>query len=245
VSEAAVAGDFDIEKVTFQDRTREVLVSRNAGPPVIILHEIFGMTESVLAAKAMSYVSENLVRSTFQQFISTFEYYFFDLLRLENATTLLEVGAGTGVMGRWYADQGLRVTATDLAPVMIQHCRDKGLEAYEMDFLSLKFDEPFDAVFGMNCLLHVPRAELRASLASISACLKPGGVAYLGQYGGIDREGPWVGDSYEPKRFFSYSSDEAMQAAAAEFFENVDFRTIAVNHYDEAHYQALTLRRRT
>lgn len=167
------------------------------------------------------------------------------LLRAEGASTLLEVGAGTGVMGRWFADQGLRVVATDLSPVMVEHCRAKGLEAYETAFADLSFEQPFDAVFGMNCLLHVPRMELQTSLESIRACLKPGGVAYLGMYGGIDREGPWDEDSCEPKRFFSYSTDEAIQQAMSEVFEILDFRTIAVNHNDPTHYQALTLRRAT
>lgn len=165
------------------------------------------------------------------------------LLLAEGAGTLLEVGAGTGVMGRWFADRGLRIVATDLSPVMVEHCRAKGLEAYEMAFLDLKFDKPFDAVFGMNCLLHVPRSELAAALIAIRECLKPGGVAYLGMYGGIDREGPWEGDTYEPKRFFSYSTDEAIQRAMSEVFEIIDFRTMAAERDTHTHYQALTLRR--
>jgi cyclopropane fatty-acyl-phospholipid synthase-like methyltransferase len=169
---------------------------------------------------------------------------FLELLHAENAATLLEVGAGTGVHGRWFADQGLRVVATDLSPVMAQHCRAKGLEAYEMDFLSLQFNEPFDAIFAMNCLLHVPPSELRDSLAAISRCIKSGGIAYLGQYGGIDREGPWPDDQYEPKRFFSYSTDEAMTAALEEFFDVVDFRTIPQQYDDPTHFQAFTLRLR-
>lgn len=168
---------------------------------------------------------------------------YLELLRAENATTLLEVGAGTGVHGAWFAEQGLKVVATDLSPVLVEHCRARGLGAYEMDFLSLRFDEPFDAVFGMNCLLHVPRSELRASLESIANCLNPGGVAYLGQYGGIDREGSWEDDHYEPKRFFAYSTDEAIQAAATEVFEVLDFRSFTVSHDDITHYQAMTLRR--
>src|SRR5688572_14225839 len=72
---------------------------------------------------------------------------YLELLKDEGARTLLEVGAGTGVMGAWFAAQGLKVVATDLSPVMVEHCRAKGFEAYEMEFLTLKFDEPFDAVF--------------------------------------------------------------------------------------------------
>jgi 2-polyprenyl-3-methyl-5-hydroxy-6-metoxy-1,4-benzoquinol methylase len=89
---------------------------------------------------------------------------YLEVLRAEGAKTLLEVGAGPGIMSAWFAEQGLKVVATDLSPVMVEHCRAKGLEAYEMEFLNLKFDEPFDAAFGMNCLLHVPRSELRTSL---------------------------------------------------------------------------------
>jgi len=168
---------------------------------------------------------------------------FLALLRAERATTLLEVGAGTGVHGAWFAEQGLRVVATDLSPAMAEHCRAKGLEAYEMDLLSLRFDEPFDAVFGMNCLLHVPRAALPDTLQVIAACIKPGGLAYLGQYGGIDREGPWDGDSYRPPRFFSYLTDEAMLQEMKAVFEVLRFLAVALPQPDEHHFQSFTLRR--
>lgn len=38
--------------------------------------------EAQLAAKARDYVAEDLAAATFQQFVSIFEYFFFDLLRL-------------------------------------------------------------------------------------------------------------------------------------------------------------------
>lgn len=38
--------------------------------------------EAQLAAKARDYVAEDLAEATFQQFVSIFEYFFFDLLRL-------------------------------------------------------------------------------------------------------------------------------------------------------------------
>lgn len=168
---------------------------------------------------------------------------FLALLQHEGAKSLLEVGAGTGVHGRWFADQGLRVVATDLSPRMVENCRAKGLDAYEMDFLSLKFADPFDAVFGMNCLLHVPRPELREVLESIRACLRPGGLGFLGQYGGIDRAGVWDGDSYQPKRYFSYLSDEAMQAQMGAVFDVIDFRSFEHEPGDEHRFQAFTIRR--
>ena len=39
-------------------------------------------TQADLAGKSNAYVAEQLAEATFQQFISTFEYYFFDLVRL-------------------------------------------------------------------------------------------------------------------------------------------------------------------
>lgn len=41
-----------------------------------------GTTQALLASKAKGYVTEQLAEATFQQFISIFESYFFDLLRL-------------------------------------------------------------------------------------------------------------------------------------------------------------------
>jgi dienelactone hydrolase len=40
--------DFDITPMSFRDRTRDVLVAKAAGRPVILLHEIFGMRPTVV-----------------------------------------------------------------------------------------------------------------------------------------------------------------------------------------------------
>jgi SAM-dependent methyltransferase len=82
---------------------------------------------------------------------------FRDLLREIGAANLLEIGAGHGVSGRYFADQGLDVVCVDLSPELVERCRAKGLCARVMDFGTLEFPAgSFDAVFGMNCLLHVP-----------------------------------------------------------------------------------------
>src|SRR5687767_2691104 len=82
---------------------------------------------------------------------------FLALLQQEGRHSLLEVGAGTGVHGQFFQEQGLEVVCTDLAPEHVRICREKGLTAHVMDFLSLDFGgRTFDAVFAMNCLLHVP-----------------------------------------------------------------------------------------
>ena len=165
-------------------------------------------------------------------------------LQQANCTRMLEIGAGTGQDSVFFASHGLEVVATDLSAAMVARCRDKGLDARVMDFSQLDFPAgSFDAVHAMNCLLHVPNAELRAVLASISRVLRPGGLFFLGVYGGNDRaeEGPAESDDHVPARFFSWRTDEQIVEFASESFDIVDFHTAqAGTHY---RFQSLTLRR--
>jgi SAM-dependent methyltransferase len=167
---------------------------------------------------------------------------FLTLLQQEGKQSLLEIGAGTGACSKFFQDGGLEVIATDLSPENVKRCREKGLTAYEMDFFHLDFPpRSFDAVHALNCLLHVPKKDLPEVLQAIRALLKPGGLFYLGVYGGKDSEGVYPEDHYEPNRFFSFLSDEQLEAVATKFFEMVDFRQIPLKE-DEFHFQALILR---
>jgi SAM-dependent methyltransferase len=168
---------------------------------------------------------------------------FLALLQEEGKQSLLEIGAGTGACSKFFQDGGLEVIATDLSSENVKRCREKGLTAYEMDFFHLDFPlRSFDAVHALNCLLHVPKKDLPEVLRAIRALLKPGGLFYLGVYGGKESEGFYPEDHYEPKRFFSFLSDEQLEAVATKFFELVDFRRISLEE-DEFHFQALILRR--
>ena len=112
---------------------------------------------------------------------------------------LLEIGAGPGHDSAFFAGHGLQVVATDLSPAMVGFCRSKGLDAHVMDFLHLDFPAgSFDAVYALNCLLHVPNADLPEVLAAIRAVLRPGGWLFLGVYGGNGGEGPSRNDLHEP-----------------------------------------------
>jgi SAM-dependent methyltransferase len=154
---------------------------------------------------------------------------------------LLEIGAGPGHDSAFFAGHGLQVVATDLSPAMVGFCRQKGLDAHVMDFLHLDFPAgSFDAVYALNCLLHVPNADLPEVLAAIRAVLRPGGWLYLGVYGGNGEEGPASDDRHEPARFFSWRTDEQIRAFAARYFSLVDFHIIEPG---ELHFQSLTMRR--
>ncbi|GIF42481.1 methyltransferase family protein [Actinoplanes xinjiangensis] len=162
--------------------------------------------------------------------------------RLAPGVRLLEVGAGTGQDSLFFQQQGLSVVAVDLSPVMVGHCRDKGVEAHVMDFLHLDFPAgSFDAVFAMNCLLHVPNRDLPAVLAAIRALLRPGGLLFVGVYGGAESaEGPIEGDQHVPPRFFSRRTDEQLAGFATDAgFDVVDFHPVDTGR--GFRFQSLTL----
>lgn len=173
--------------------------------------------------------------------------HFLSLLRQEQKLTLLEIGAGTGSDSLYFQEQGLAVTCVDLSPEMVSMCRKKGLQAYEMDVCHLQFAHTsFDAIYSLNCLLHLPLAQLPAALAGISAVLKPMGLFYLGVYGGYQHEGIWENDPYEPQRFFAFQTDKGLKQEVTKVFDLVSFRVIA---YDEGesglHFQSCILRKRS
>jgi SAM-dependent methyltransferase len=168
---------------------------------------------------------------------------FGDRLRDEGRTRLLEVGAGTGQDALYFQQQGFDVVAVDLSPGMVARCRDKGLDARVMDIA--RPDLPpasFDAVHAMNCLLHVPNADLPAVLTAIRDLLRPGGLFYFGQYGGFGGEGVAEKDDHDPPRFFAWRTAEELRRYARDGFDVVDYRPIPV--FDGGVFHSLTLRRR-
>jgi SAM-dependent methyltransferase len=163
-------------------------------------------------------------------------------LRDKGCQRLLELGAGTGQDSVFFAGHGLQVVATDLSPKMVACCREKGLDARVMDLLHLDFPaESFDAVYALNCLLHVPNADLPAAGEVIASVLRPGGLFFLGVYGhDVAEEGPFEDGIHHPPRFFSWRTDEQIQQFARRRFDIVDFHVVAP---ERQHFQSLTLRR--
>ena len=166
------------------------------------------------------------------------------LLQQEGKTSLLEIGAGTGRDGLFFQEQGMHVICTDLSPAMVELCREKGLQAYVMDFLNLDFpSDSFDAIYALNCLLHVPTRDLPTILQKLRELLRPGGLFFLGVYGGFEEEGPHDEDWHDPPRFFAHHTDEFMQQATSPYFDLVSFKAIPIEDRPW-HFQAMTLRRK-
>ena len=167
--------------------------------------------------------------------------------RLAPGARLLEIGAGTGQDSSYFQQEGFGVIAADLSAAMVEHCRAKGIEAHVMDFLQLDFPAgSFDAVFAMNCLLHVPNHDLPAVLAAVRAILRPGGLLFVGVYGAQDgdesTEGPIDDDRHVPPRFFSWRTDQRLLDFAADArFDVVEFHPLDTHR--GYRFQSLTLRR--
>lgn len=78
---------------------------------------------------------------------------FLSTVQAEGKARLLEIGAGPGRDSKFFQDNGLDVTCTDLSPEMVELCRAKDLDAHVMDFRQLDFaDQTFDAIYALNCL---------------------------------------------------------------------------------------------
>ena len=78
---------------------------------------------------------------------------FLNLSKHEKKESLLELGAGTGHDSQFFMSSGLRVVAVDLSSEMVKKCKEKAIEAYELDFYNLSaLNEKFDCIWSMNTL---------------------------------------------------------------------------------------------
>lgn len=169
---------------------------------------------------------------------------FMERLIAENKKSLLEIGAGTGIDGVYFQGNGLDVTCIDLSPESVKKCTERGLSAKVMDFYSLSFsDDRFEAIYALNCLLHVPKKDMDQVMEEIKRVLVTDGLLYLGLYGGKDSEGVWEEDWCEPKRFFSFYLDDAILEVVSRHFEIEHFSTIPLEE-GNPHFQSFTLRKR-
>jgi len=171
---------------------------------------------------------------------------FLDRLQQTGAKTLLELGAGSGKDSKFFQDQGLDVTCVDLSPELVKLCQQKGLNAQVCDFTELDYaPNSFDAVYALNSLLHISKAELPAILENIRTILSPSGLFYMGVWGGPSSEKIWAQDSYDPPRFFSFYPDDKIQALLSSYFKIHTFERLEnLQPDDRIHMQSIVMGQR-
>ena len=104
-----------------------------------------------------------------------------DRLRLEPASSFLDIGCGNGYAVRWAAEASPRGRAVgiDAAPAMIERARAASAryphaEFHVASFPSVPFaDRSFDAIFSMEAFYYFP--DLDAALRRVAALLRPAG----------------------------------------------------------------------
>lgn len=163
-------------------------------------------------------------------------------LRQTGSRRLLELGSGPGQDAAFFQEHGCDVLCADLSAENVACCRARGLAAEVMDFHQLDLPAGrFDAAHSRNALLHAPKSEVPGILRGVARGLRPGGLFYLGLWGGPDAEGPRPGDDYDPPRFYSTFSDRRLLTLVLEVFELRYFRHLEVGQ--AWHYQSLILQR--
>lgn len=169
---------------------------------------------------------------------------FLNYIHNENYSSLLEIGAGTGKDSLYFKEQGLNTFSIDVSPEMIKLCKEKGLNSDVMSFYNLDFhNQHFDSIYALNCLLHVPKVDIKAVLNEIKRVLSSSGLFYLGVYGGENSEGIWEEDHYTPKRFFSFYEDESLKELLSEFFLIEYFEVVPKEIVGgKFHFQSIILR---
>ncbi|ALA53690.1 class I SAM-dependent methyltransferase [Shouchella clausii] len=170
---------------------------------------------------------------------------FMQQLASEHKQALLDIGSGPGHDGLFFQTHGMDVFCADLSEASVRLCKAKGLKAEAMSFEQLKFaDCCFDAVWAMNCLLHVPKQELPAILLEVKRVMKKDALFYVGVYGGEDFEGVWEEDHYQPKRFFSFYEAQALKKILARFFSVASFSVVTPEIIGgKLEFQAFVLRK--
>ena len=152
---------------------------------------------------------------------------FLKFLKAEARETLLEIGCGHGQDAQFFQSQGFRVLAVDNTPAMVKLTTEKSVPAQVLDCYDLdEINEHFDAVYTMNCLLHIPKQDFDRVLGLISRRLNENGLMYLGIWGDENFEGIWEKDIYEPKRFFSFWKTEALLEVLQRFFRLEYYRRL-------------------
>jgi SAM-dependent methyltransferase len=208
--------------------------------------------KSMTDTKLRAFLRESYNRSAQERETSSMQAWkveeranFLALLQREHKQNLLEIGSGPGRDSKFFQEQGLKTVCIDLSPAMVALCKQKGLEAYVMDMAEISFPEAsFEAVYALNSLLHLPKVELSSCLQRIDRLLKTGGLFFLGIYGGYEHEGVWERDDYEPKRFFSFFSDEHIEQEVSKVFDVLAFKQIVVKPDDPIHFQSLILQKK-
>ncbi|MBS3175324.1 class I SAM-dependent methyltransferase [Candidatus Woesearchaeota archaeon] len=127
-------------------------------------------TYNKIAQIYANYTAQKLLQFQLSKFISL----------LPEKGKILDAGCGSGRDAEYFQDEGLQVTAIDLAEGMIDEAKKRNVNAIKMDLLDLKFDKnKFDGLWSMASFHSIPKEFGPKIIKDFHKILKPDGILYI------------------------------------------------------------------
>jgi O-antigen chain-terminating methyltransferase len=123
---------------------------------------------------------ENQFRGTREEIKSRLQVYLPRLREAGGGADILDVGCGRGEWLELMREEGFPARGVDTNRIMVEECRQRGLEVVEGDaltYLRQLSDACLAAVTGFHVIEHLPWDRLLAILDETLRVLKPGGLA--------------------------------------------------------------------
>ena len=93
---------------------------------------------------------------------------------------ILDLGSGSGRDSKYFHDRGYEVVAIDPSLAMCSATKKyEGVEVINCKANEIEWVDYFDGIWASASLLHVPYAEMKATLYTVMRALKPNGIMYF------------------------------------------------------------------
>lgn len=165
------------------------------------------------------------------------------VLRREQRSRLLDVGAGPGTDTANWREDGFPAIGVDLAFGHAARMRERDVPAAVASLHHLPFaSASFDSLWTMSTFVHVPDASLDTALAELVRVVAPGAPLGIGTWGGLDFEGVPEFGEHRPYRFFALRSHDRWRRALETHGEVEELLTYERNVGHDWQYQFAILR---
>lgn len=147
-----------------------------------------------------------------------------EFLKLNPGPKILDLGSGSGIHAKFFADKGFDVTCLDISEPLLEKCRQRGLKTIQMDLEELILPkETYDAVWAVASLLHVSRRKVPKVVREIYKTLKPMGLLVVAVKEGKGGEYVVSSSISGVRRWFVYFSKEEIEKLFGPYFEITNF----------------------
>lgn len=148
-------------------------------------------------------IFEDTVERDMQELMKDFLEY------LEEGSTVLDMGCGSGRDSLYFYEQGYDVTALDASEEMCKLAEiHTGLDVLLMRYEDMEFAAVFDGIWASEALIHMPKTELPEILTRMMAALRDHGILYMSF-----REGEFEG--FQGERYFCDFTENSLRRLLA------------------------------